>query len=66
VTRLISMDEAARSGPEFSDPSRGGYEQDRIDLLSDELTSIDLKPAALKEFILANQEALLAAAGSIR
>lgn len=64
VARLISLDEAARSGPEFSDQSRGGYELDRIGLLSEELMSIDLKPAALKEFILANQGALLSEAGS--
>lgn len=59
VARLVTLDESTRSGPEFSDPSRGGYDLDRIDLLSDELTSIDLKPTALKEFILANREALL-------
>jgi ADP-ribose pyrophosphatase YjhB (NUDIX family) len=59
VARLSSLDEAARSGSEFSDPSRGGYEVDRVDLRGDDLVSIDLKPAALKEFILANREALL-------
>ena len=67
VVRLISLDESARSGPEFTDPSRGVYEPYRVDLRGDELASIDLKPAALKEFILANREALLAdlpAAGS--
>lgn len=64
VARLAMIDESARSGPEFSDPSRGGYDLDRIDLHSDELTSIDLKPTALKEFILANREALLAEAST--
>ncbi len=59
VARLTKLDESARSGPEFSDPSRGGYELDRVDLRGDDLVSIDLKPAALKEFILANREALL-------
>lgn len=62
VARLVTLDESTRSGPEFSDPSRGGYDLDRINLHSDELTSIDLKPTALKEFILANREALLAEA----
>lgn len=62
---LVSLDESARNGPEFSDPSRGGYELDRVDLLGDELASIDLKPTALKEFILANREALLAEAGCV-
>lgn len=64
VARLATLDESARSGPEFSDPSRGGYDLDRIDLRSDELSSIDLKPTALKEFILANREALLAEAAT--
>jgi ADP-ribose pyrophosphatase YjhB (NUDIX family) len=60
VARLATFDESVRSGPEISDPSRGGYELDRIDLSSDDLALIDLKPTALKEFILANREALLA------
>jgi ADP-ribose pyrophosphatase YjhB (NUDIX family) len=65
VARLASLDESARNGPEFGDPSRGGYELDRVDLRGDDLTSIDLKPAALKEFILANREALLVEAGAV-
>lgn len=65
VARLKRLDESARSGPEFQDASRGGYDLDRIGLRGDDLASVDLKPAALKEFILANKEALLteAAAG---
>lgn len=62
VGRLVSLDESARSGPELGDPSRGGYEVDRVDLRGDDLASTDLKPPALKEFILANSEALLAEA----
>jgi hypothetical protein len=54
------MDRSARSGPEISDPSRGHYGLDRVDLNGPGLASIDLKPAGLKEFILANREALLA------
>lgn len=60
VARLLSLDESARSGPEFDDPSRGGYKLDRIDLRGNELASVDLKPHALRDFILANLEALLA------
>ncbi|TQN30260.1 NUDIX domain-containing protein [Haloactinospora alba] len=60
VARLSTLDESTRSGAEFSDPARGGYELDRVELRGKELDSIDLKPAALKEFILANREALLA------
>lgn len=63
VARLVNLDESDRSGPEFNDPSRGGYDLDRIDLLGDEFMSVDLKPTALKEFILANREALLVEAG---
>jgi ADP-ribose pyrophosphatase YjhB (NUDIX family) len=60
LARLTKLDESSRTGPEFEDASRGGYDLDRIDLQGDALASIDLKPAALKEFILANREALLA------
>lgn len=60
VARLTKLDTTTRSGPEFDDPSRGGYDIDRIDLRSQALESLDLKPEALKEFILANREALLA------
>lgn len=60
VARLNRMDRAARSGPEISDPSRGRYDLDRVDLNGPGLASIDLKPAALKDFILANRKALLA------
>jgi ADP-ribose pyrophosphatase YjhB (NUDIX family) len=59
VARLAGLDESARSGQEFNDPSRGQYELTRIDLLGGDLASIDLKPTELKAFILANREALL-------
>lgn len=65
VARLVSLDESARSGPEFSDPSRGVYELDWVDLLGDGLVSINLRPTELKEFILANREALLAEVGCL-
>lgn len=64
VARLRKLDESARGGPEFEDASRGRYDLDRIGLLDDDLASVDLKPAALKEFILANREALLAEAAA--
>ncbi|HJP77254.1 MAG TPA: hypothetical protein VJ914_23500 [Pseudonocardiaceae bacterium] len=59
LARLATLDESARDGPEFDDPSRGGYKLERVDLRGEDLASIELKPAALKEFILANREALL-------
>ncbi len=64
VARLTKLDATVRSGPEFEDSSRGGYDPDRIDLRGDDLASIDLRPTALKEFILANRAALLAEAAA--
>jgi len=64
VARLADLDESARSGPEFSDPSRGGYDLDRVDPRGEDLASIDLKPTALKELILANREAPPVEAGA--
>jgi 8-oxo-dGTP pyrophosphatase MutT (NUDIX family) len=65
ITRLASMDLSTRNGPEFDDPSRGSYDPERFDLRGEELTAIDLQPSALKAFILANREALLAEAGAL-
>jgi ADP-ribose pyrophosphatase YjhB (NUDIX family) len=63
VTRLIRLDLAARNGPEFTDPTRGAYDPDRVDLRGDDLADVDLRPPELKAFILANREALLTEAG---
>ncbi len=60
LTRLLKLNKDARTGPEFKDPSRGGYAIDRIDLRSDNLAEVDLKPTALRNFVLANRAALLA------
>ena len=65
LARVATMDEQLRLGPEFSDPTRGGYAVERIDLVGDTPLAVDLKPAALKEFILANREALLLDAASM-
>jgi ADP-ribose pyrophosphatase YjhB (NUDIX family) len=64
VARLTKLKTSARSGPEFEDPARGTYELDLIDLTVSDLAMIDLKPEALKEFILANRVALLAEVSS--
>ncbi|WP_034287630.1 NUDIX domain-containing protein [Amycolatopsis benzoatilytica] len=66
VARLVRLDESARSGPEHGDPSRGAYDLDWIDLHSNDLAAIDVKPAALKSFLLANRETLRTEAGGHR
>lgn len=66
LARLTNLDLGKRDGPEFNDPSRGGYDLDRIDLSGDDLTAIDLKPNELKDFILNNREILLAEAATTR
>jgi ADP-ribose pyrophosphatase YjhB (NUDIX family) len=63
VTRLLTLDLAARTGPEFADPARGAYDPDYFDLRGDALAAVDLQPPELKAFILANRAALLAEAG---
>lgn len=62
--RLTKLDISARSGPEFQDSSQGSYDLERIGLRGDDLVSVDLEPVTLKEFILANKEALLAEAAA--
>jgi len=54
--RLLRLNEDARTGQEFAEPSRGGYQLDRIRI--DELPAVDLKPEGLTEFISSNKEAL--------
>lgn len=63
VCRLRKVDLAQRSGPEFDDPARGSYDFDRVALINDDLSQVDLKPAELRTFVMANRVALLDAAG---
>jgi len=64
LARLLTMDIALRNGPEFSDPSRGSYDVERIDFRDpDSLTGIALWPADLVTFLQANRVALLLEAG---
>ncbi|GAA4936127.1 hypothetical protein GCM10023224_16180 [Streptomonospora halophila] len=65
ISRLSALDASARTGAEYSDPERGGYELDRVALRGDALAAVDLKPAPLKEFVLANRAALLTEAASV-
>lgn len=59
LARPIRLEIDDRSGSEFTDAARGGYDLDRIDLRNDDLASVDLKPSELRNFVLANREALL-------
>jgi ADP-ribose pyrophosphatase YjhB (NUDIX family) len=63
VCRLRKLDSSQRSGPEFDDPARGGYDIDRVALSGDVLANLDLKPEELRSFVVANRVALLDAAG---
>ncbi|MEC3980845.1 NUDIX hydrolase [Amycolatopsis sp. H20-H5] len=58
AARLISLDAALRTGDEYADASRGGYELERIPL--DQLAEYDLKPTKVRDFIVENRAALLA------
>jgi ADP-ribose pyrophosphatase YjhB (NUDIX family) len=59
VARLTSLHLAERYGPELASPERGAYDVDYVSLRDDSLNAIDLKPTALKDFVLANRDALL-------
>ncbi len=58
LARLVTLDDAMASGEEHTDPSRGGYDLERIGI--DQLASLDLGPESLREFVVANAAALLA------
>lgn len=58
LARLVRMDPDARSGPEFADPARGSYEVERVPL--EQLADCDLKPAAVRDHVLANAAELVA------
>ncbi|CAO5169176.1 Nudix hydrolase domain-containing protein [Frankia sp. AiPs1] len=62
VCRLVSMNLSQRTGEEFSNPAKGRYDVERIDLRGKRLSRYDLQPAEIKTFILANRQALLLAA----
>jgi ADP-ribose pyrophosphatase YjhB (NUDIX family) len=62
VCRLVSMDLTKRTGSEFSNPAKGRYDVERIDLRGKKLARYDLQPPEVKRFILANRQALLDAA----
>lgn len=62
VCRLVSMDLTKRTGSEFTNPAKGRYDVERIDLRGKKLARYALTPPEVKEFILANRQALLTTA----
>lgn len=63
VALLTSLNLSERYGDEFNDPERGRYDLEYVNLQDESLAQIDLKPPALKEFVLANRDAIMAEAG---
>lgn len=63
VARLRTLRPADRIGAEWSDPSRGDYEVVRIEITG--VADIDLKPTMLREFVVANLDALTCEAATL-
>jgi ADP-ribose pyrophosphatase YjhB (NUDIX family) len=49
-----------RTGKEFDDPSRGGYELVRVPFTADGIAAVDLRPASLSEYLCSTHDVLLA------
>jgi predicted house-cleaning noncanonical NTP pyrophosphatase (MazG superfamily)/8-oxo-dGTP pyrophosphatase MutT (NUDIX family) len=54
LCRLVSMDLSRRHGPEFDDPSKGGYDVERVPLTAEALGEINLVPGPLADFVRAS------------
>jgi ADP-ribose pyrophosphatase YjhB (NUDIX family) len=57
LARLLTLDADARTGAEHDDPGRGRFETDVIALTA--VGGIDLRPPELRDFLVANADALL-------
>ncbi len=55
--RSWSADPADRDGPEFSDPSRGSYELQPIQLTAGAAAAVNLKPDLLTQFLISHLNA---------
>lgn len=64
IARLRTLDEAARTGEEWTDVRRGDYEVVRVPI--HQVDTIDLKPAVLRGFVLDNVDVLVAEADTLR
>lgn len=58
VCRLIGYDVTLRTGPEFSDPSRGLYLPDEVPLQARTLAQVNFKTPELREWLIGNLQAL--------
>lgn len=65
LARLIALDHVHRNGAELSEPERGGYDLERVELGSERLAEIDLRPPELKEFLHVHAAELIAEAASV-
>ncbi len=57
------MDLVPPTGPELTNPSRGGYELVRVPFTAEGIAGIDLRPASLAGFLSSTHDALLASLG---
>lgn len=63
AARLVSVDPAARTGAEFTEPGRGTYEVVRVPATREALSGLRLLPPRLAEFARANVRGLRALMG---
>ncbi|MBR7827571.1 NUDIX domain-containing protein [Actinospica sp. MGRD01-02] len=63
LARVAPVGFVEPTGEQLDAPGRGGYELVRVPFTSEGLRGIDLKPAALAEYLSANCDALLATLG---
>ena len=54
LTRLVQYDLSKRSGPEFTDPTRGEYIVEAIPMTADAISSLNLISDDIKDFLIAN------------
>lgn len=60
LAELAPVELVERTGKELNMPSRGGYELVRVPFTSEGIAAVDLRPAALSEYLRATHDALLA------
>ncbi|MEO3785147.1 NUDIX domain-containing protein [Actinocorallia sp. B10E7] len=58
LCRLESMDLSLRCGPEFDDPTRGGYDLERLPCAAKSFESLPLWPPQLRDFLVEQADGL--------